>query len=127
MRTALLVVLLALAPLAAAAPDPACSAGLVCVNESSAGSCDDFGGGGTNIDVAGQVVAGGSYYCYPGGGGSDAFVYTPAGNVYWGEFHFSDPENGDIRGCFMFIGPQYVALPCEVGAPPNPGWGNVLP
>lgn len=130
MRNALLVFLIALAPVAAAAPEPACSAGLVCTSESSYGdNCDEFGGGVTVVSVAGgQIVAGGSYYCYPGGGGSDAFVYAPGTSVYWGEFHYSDPENGEFRGCFIFVGDQYVAPPsCDVGSPPNPGWGNLLP
>lgn len=129
MRALLALTLIALVPASAlAAPGvEGCHADLVCASESSAGSdCSEFGGGATSVVVAGQLVVSGSSYCYPGGGAQDVTIATAAASVYWGEFHYSDPENGEFRSCFVFVGPRYQALPCELG-PPNPGWGDVLP
>lgn len=133
MRTVFIFVLVAsFVPPAALATTTldGCHADLVCTAESQGGeSCEDFASGTTDVTLIGTIVVRGHDECYPGGGSEGLSVTSPVTSAYWGEFHYSDPEHGDFQSCYVYAADGFVyrALPCSLGAPPNPGWGSVLP
>lgn len=133
MRAMLVLAILICVPGASATVE-GCHADFVCASEYyyAEGSCHEgYQSGGTFVTIGSEAGLAGSSDCYGysgyGSGSSSIFVWTSAGTVYWGEFHYNDPESGEFQGCFIFVGEQYSALPCEAGAPPNPGWGDLLP
>lgn len=127
-----------LAPLAQAQATPSCFTTLVfaCVNETSSGdACASEGATGTSsttlfvLTPAGIVSAGGRSTCAPGFRDQGAAATFSSGAT----FAHADWSDGGDRGCFMTVAAgaagqfprQFVT--CPAGAPPNPGWGSVLP
>jgi hypothetical protein len=120
---ALALVLGAFVPLAAGA----CVAA-ACAEDASQGpsQCDnpgDYGASSTTVSAPGASVVG-SWYCMndpEGGRAESSSVGASAAGVtlLYGEY------NGQ---CFLFLyhGEDVSVLPCAV-APPNPGWGHLLP
>lgn len=143
---AILLALLVLPVVPSAAADETCLplglpvTGCVYENSYSEGPCDEggfeTGGTGAYVSVPGTLFAGagGSYYCYGGEGafgGEDrveAFAYTPVDGVHatWAEFYYGDPKFGEQRFCYVSAGVVQQACPDGL-APPNPGWGDLLP
>lgn len=124
MRILLLALVLVL-PMPLAAAD---CVGPACAEESSFGpsSCTqpgDYGAASTSVSVADASVTGSSY-CYNDGetgeGSGNGITVAAAGRaLLWAGF------NGSC-GMFLYSGEDVTVLPCAA-APPNPGWGNVLP
>lgn len=69
-------------------------------------------------------VDGGGVLVYAGSGES-SFGY-----VSWYGYEYTFTGGGGFEYCesgFYTDATGYVSLGCPAGAPPNPGWGNVLP
>lgn len=121
---ALLAILVLAAPTAAAALPQGCTQpGLVvygCTQEEPS-ECGGFTAIGAGVTAtAGAAIAGFE------GCGSRTLIVTASASAVFVNLHWQD----DASGCHMFVfatGAGFSDLPCVAGAPPEAGWGNVLP
>jgi hypothetical protein len=126
LRTLVLLLGLLVAPLAAAGPlTDGCHAALVCVSEHDDGSCaEGFATSGSSVSVGGEVTLAGYANCYGASGESGFGASSAVGGAGYGELHYSDPENGDFQGCYVYaLGTLYQSVDCL----PTPAWGHLLP
>ena len=143
------LLLLAVVPCASGAA-PLCvptDIGFACAGEghASEGSCESAGyayGYDTVIlySPAGLVAVYAGHSCYASptltqdGTSISADVFTPVAAVQfqWAAYEQTD-ESGTTSSCSMeaHVGSSFgwntISDPCTAGAPPNPGWGELLP
>lgn len=111
--------------------DPACS-------DDGSWSYHDDSVGAAAADT--YVDAGGHQSCSRWGDatsrddGVQAEAYGPLAGVQFAWFEYAQSNaNGDESGCAMVLNVYAVGFgtfqgaPCAAGAPPNPGWGHLLP
>lgn len=109
-------------------------AGNACVTDSTSGSCQEWGSFG-HTDVTGNAAGagfavGGWDYCDPWFKASGISAWATAADqgvsVFWWSWE-DEFSSGCGTGFSVWNSGEETDVGCPAGAPPNPGWGSVLP